>query len=217
MEIDSSPSWSKLPDYFRPAYLLAGTPRQQEVHSLLSSEGVFEVLREYSPCLAGTIPLGVDIPESDADIICEVRNHEAFRQLLLRNFRHHTAFDVREGNAQECAFTLASFSLSAEMLSPLRVEIFGQTLRVDEQNAYRHLVVEARLLGLTDEGAKDCIRKLKAQGIKTEPAFAQYFGIAGEPYQALLDLYDVEDEVLCKFTQNCQDKVSKNSHTVKFL
>jgi len=206
MEIDSSPSWSKLPDYFNPAYLLAGTPRQQEVYSLLLSHGVFEVLREYSPCLAGTIPLGVDIPdESDADIICEVRNHEAFRQTLLRNFRHCSAFEVREGKAQERAFTLASFSLSIESLSSLRVEIFGQALRVDEQNAFRHLVVEARLLELTGERAKDGIRKLKAQGIKTEPAFAQYFGIAGEPYQALLDLYGVEDEVLCQFTQNCQD------------
>jgi hypothetical protein len=217
MEIDSSPSWSKLPDYFSPAYLLAGTPRQQEVYSLLLSEGVFEVLREYSPCLAGTIPLGVDIPESDADIICEVRNHEAFRRLLLRNFRHCAAFEVREGKAQERVFTLASFRLSFENLQMLRVEIFGQTLPVQQQNAYRHLVVEARLLRLAGEGAKSCIRKLKAQGIKTEPAFAQYFGIAGEPYQALLDLYDVEDEVLCKFTQICQDKVSKNSHTVKFL
>ncbi len=209
MEIDSSPSWSKLPDYFNPAYLLAGTPRQQKVHSLLSSAGVFDVLRDYSPCLAGTIPLGVDIPKSDADIICEVRNHEAFRQLLLRNFHHCAGFEVREGKAQERTFTLASFSLSTESLSPLRVEIFGQTLRVEEQNAHRHLVVEARLLVLTGEGAKGSIRKLKAQGIKTEPAFAQYFGIAGEPYQALLDLYDVEDEVLCKFTQNCQEKCQK--------
>lgn len=206
MKIDSQEQLNIAHNWFDPSYLLAGTPRQQEVYRLLSSAGLFDALREYSPCLAGTIPLQVDIPESDADIICEVKNHAAFEQVIRERFRCREGFTMKHSKVQERAVTLAQFVLSDEVSQALTVEIFGQSLPVKEQNAYRHLVVEARLLRLAHKEAHVQIRRLKSQGIKTEPAFAQYFGITGEPYQALLDLYDVEDDVLHKVIQNCQDK-----------
>lgn len=209
MKIDTHKQLNIAHNWFDASYLLTGTPRQQEVYRLLFSAGVFDTLREYSPCLAGTIPLQVDVPESDADIICEVKSHKAFERALRENFSCREGFTMKHFKAQEQTVTLAQFILCDAVSQALTVEIFGQSLPVKEQNAYRHLVVEARLLGLAGEGAKNCIRSIKAQGIKTEPAFAQYFGIAGEPYQTLLDLYDVEDEVLYKFTQNCQDKCQK--------
>ncbi|MBL7991200.1 MAG: DUF4269 domain-containing protein [Candidatus Kapabacteria bacterium] len=206
MKIDNQKQLNITHNWFDSTYLLAGAPRQQEVYRLLSSAGLFDTLREYSPCLAGTIPLQVDIPESDADIICEVNNHAAFEQVIRESFGCHEGFTMKYSKVQERAVTLAQFVLCDEVSQALTVEIFGQSLPVEEQNAYRHLVVEARLLRLAHKEAHVQIRRLKSQGIKTEPAFAQYFGITGEPYQALLDLYDVEDDVLHKVIQNCQDK-----------
>jgi len=205
MKIDNQKQLNITHNWFDCTYLLAGTPRQQEVYHLLSSAGLFDALREYSPCLAGTIPLQVDVPESDADIICEVKNHEAFERVLRENFSRHEGFTMKHSKAQERAVTLAQFILCDEISQALTVEIFGQSLPVEEQNAYRHLVAEARLLRLAHKEANMQIRRLKSQGIKTEPAFTQYFGLTGEPYQALLDLYDVEDDVLHKVIQNCQD------------
>lgn len=206
MKIDNQERLNVAQNWLDPSYLLAGTPRQQEVYRLLSSAGIFAALCEYSPCLAGTIPIQVDVPESDADIICEVKNHEAFEQVLHERFSYWNGFAIHHFKAQDREVTLAQFVLCDEVSQALTVEIFGQSLPVEEQNAYRHLVVEARLLRLAHEEANVQIRRLKLQGIKTEPAFAQYFGILGEPYQALLDLYDVEDDVLYKAIQNCQEK-----------
>ncbi len=166
-------------------------------------------LADYSPVLAGTIPLGIETPESDADILCEVSNHRAFQELLRTSFGAYSDFVLWNAEKQALPTTLASFSLNATQLldptreKPLRVEIFGQNKSVEEQNGYRHLVVEARLIAFAEtllgEKVKEDLRAIKLRGTKTEPAFAEYFGIEGEPYQALLDLYDAEEEKLHEF------------------
>lgn len=40
------------------------------------------------------------------------------------------------------------------------------------------------------------IQQLKAVGLKTEPAFADYFGLSGDPYQAMLELESLTDDEL---------------------
>jgi hypothetical protein len=44
--------------------------------------------------------------------------------------------------------------------------------------------------------AYTAIRAMKLAGIKTEPAFAQYFRLAGDPYEALVQLSYLDDEAL---------------------
>jgi hypothetical protein len=58
------------------------------------------------------------------------------------------------------------------------------------------MAVEARLLALGGEEARVKIQELKRAGLKTEPAFAQYFQLAGNPYQALLHLAQRSDDEL---------------------
>ena len=41
------------------------------------------------------------------------------------------------------------------------IEIFGQPCPVDRQNAYRHMQIEARLLAIGGEEAREAIRWLK--------------------------------------------------------
>jgi hypothetical protein len=74
------------------------------------------------------------------------------------------------------------------------VELFAQPRHSEEQNAYRHLLAEARLLREGGEEATLAIRDLKLDGIKTEPAFGQYFCLSGDPYETLLTLADASAE-----------------------
>jgi hypothetical protein len=73
------------------------------------------------------------------------------------------------------------------------VEIFAQPVPVQEQRGYRHLLVEDRLLRLGGKKARQEIRWLKLAGMKTEPAFAAYFHLPGDPYLTLLELAELDD------------------------
>ncbi|GKT33655.1 Protein of unknown function DUF4269 like protein, partial [Aduncisulcus paluster] len=70
-----------------------------------------------------------------------------------------------------------------------------------KQNAYRHMVIEHRLLTLESDKAeilKEKITELKSGGTKTEPAFAMLLGLQGNPYQALFSLEELSDSDLIK-------------------
>jgi hypothetical protein len=58
------------------------------------------------------------------------------------------------------------------------------------------MVVEARLLSIGGEEARREIRYLKRCGLKTEPAFARYFRLAGDPFEVLLELSRLGEEEL---------------------
>ena len=83
------------------------------------------------------------------------------------------------------------------MFSGFDFELFAQAIPVEQQHGYVHMLIEARLLDLFPE-AREAIRALKRDGLKTEPAFGQYFGIMGDPYAALLDLAALDDETLLR-------------------
>jgi Domain of unknown function (DUF4269) len=179
------PVWTDL------TYLLRGTQRQQDVYRALQTLDVFRVLRDYTPILVGTIPLDVDIEQSDLDIICEAHNLSYFQHDVIKAFGRQAHFQVRETGKDDLPAVVASFTAAG-----FPIEIFGQPRPVIDQNGYRHMVVEARLLALGGEEVRLRIRELKRAGLKTEPAFARYFQLAGDPYQALLHLAQLSDDEL---------------------
>jgi hypothetical protein len=127
--------------------------------------------------------LDLDIPGSDLDIICEVHDLETFSEELMTYFGNMPGFRLRiiEKNGLPtcvCNFDTPDFA----------IEIFGQARPASAQNAVVHMIVEGRLLKFAGPEAAESIRQLKLGGLKTEPAFAHYFGLQGDPYQALLDL-----------------------------
>ena len=80
------------------------------------------------------------------------------------------------------------------------VEIFAKQEPVEEQYAWRHLSVMARLLKETPE-LRERVRNLKRTGMSTEEAFATLLGLKGDPYHALLTLEKASDEqiaALCR-------------------
>ena len=169
---------------------------------MLQALDVFNRLRVYNPILAGTFPIGVDIEHSDLDIICEVgrlaaenkaRGLAAFEDIVREAYGECSEFRIERTVVRDIPTVFARF-----VFDGLPIDIFGQPQPVSEQNAYRHLVVEARLLEISGNRARREIRKLKRNGLKTEPAFARYFHLEGDPYEVLFGLSLLEDSELKK-------------------
>ncbi|RKY66402.1 MAG: DUF4269 domain-containing protein, partial [Candidatus Latescibacterota bacterium] len=158
-------------------HLRTNTERQLQAHKVLQRLGVFDALKKYSPLLVGTIPLGIDVANSDLDIICEVHDFPQFERQVITAFGQMEDFRIRQATVGGVPSVIANFTYGE-----FPIEIFGQPRPVIEQNAYRHMQVECRLLMIGGEKARQAIRRLKQLGLKTEAAFAQYFRIEGDPY-----------------------------------
>lgn len=164
-------------------YLKDGNPKQQQVYHLLTRHKVLERLKDFSPLLVGTIPINIDIDDSDLDIICCFKNKSYFEQHLKEVFGDCTDFKLWENTKLASPAVVASFRIQGFLL-----EVFGQTIPTKQQNAYRHMLVEHKLLLQKGEGFRQNIIDLKRQGYKTEPAFALQLGLKGNPFEALLEL-----------------------------
>ena len=182
-------------------YLLTGSEQQQSAFYTLKKLKVMSILRNYSPTLAGTIPLNIDIEGSDLDIICEVHEHNTFESIVSINFGSQQNFRLNTKIIGGLTSTVINFTSSR-----FPIEIFAQPKPVNEQNAYLHMDVEARLLAIGGEEARQEIRRLKLMGLKTEPAFARYFNLKNDPYVELLRLAKLSQEELY-VAVNCLKKL----------
>ncbi len=172
-------------------YLLSGTARQREAYAVIEELGLFRDLAAYTPALAGTVPLGIDVESSDLDIICRARDLVEFSDRVRLLYDHQEAFGLSRQRVRGVESVVARFWYEGWTF-----ELFAQDVPVAEQYACLHLLVEERLLRLGGAAARDAIRELKRQGLKTEPAFARYFGLAGDPYEELARLARAGDEEL---------------------
>lgn len=170
-------------DFTNINYLKEGNKRQQLAYQELSNLNIMKNLVAYQPLLAGTIPIDIDLPESDLDIICTCEDPIAFAQLLTQLYENQTEFTVYTQDQNGLLSTLAQFKGAH-----FEIEVFGQNKPSQEQNAFRHMLVEHYLLEKHGNEFKEKIKQLKASGLKTEPAFAKLLGIEGDPYEALLGI-----------------------------
>ncbi|MDM1552981.1 DUF4269 domain-containing protein [Chryseobacterium indologenes] len=169
-------------DFTKIDYLKTGNEKQRKAYALLAKHRIFEKLKEYSPTLAGTVPIGIDIEGSDLDLIFEVdlRFEKDFLEDLMgsRFIPHDVRVEYPIVNGERC-ITL-NF-----ILEGVPIEIFGQNKPTIQQNAYRHMIAEHKILEEKGEEFKQKIIELKKQGIKTEPAFGILLGLEN-PYEDLL-------------------------------
>lgn len=162
-------------------YLKSGNPKQKAAYKTLERNAIMQQLDGFDPILVGTIPIGIDIEDSDLDIICHSTNLHDFAQTLTNKFSHFKGFTISAHEANNSA-VVAQFVVDNFIL-----EIFGQALATRQQNAYRHMLIEHQLLLERGENFRQEIIALKEQGYKTEPAFALLLGLTGDPYAALLN------------------------------
>lgn len=162
-------------------YLKSGNARQQEAYRVLTQYKLFEKLAPYQPLLAGTIPLDIDTPQSDLDIVCCWIDKGIFLKSVSEHFSAYPFFTLRKKTVGGIPSMIAGFEVDGFV-----VEIFGQPVPSHRQAAYRHMLIEHKLLLQHGEAFKQQVIQLKLQGCKTEPAFAQLLGLEGDPYEALL-------------------------------
>lgn len=186
------------------SYLSIGNKRQIAAFRILTELRVLEILEEFNPILVGTIPIEIDIPGSDLDIICEAYDTDSFMNRVTYNFGHHETYHIQKKNIKGFLSVVCNFSYGN---TP--IQIFAQPKPVKEQNAYRHMIIEARLLSIGGKTSKLEIQNLKKRGFKTEPAFAKYFCLPGDPYESLLDLANISDEMLKQKLQNFSPRTNK--------
>ncbi|KFF18643.1 DUF4269 domain-containing protein [Chryseobacterium sp. JM1] len=171
-------------DFTHIEYLKSGNERQKRAYDVLKKYQVFEKLKDYSPVLAGTIPIEIDIESSDLDIICEVDlecEEDFLDEIAMRRLMPGDTYVKVENivvRGEKCI--VLNF-----MLEEFPIEIFGQKKPSTEQNAYRHMVAEYRILQEKGEDFKHKIIELKKQGMKTEPAFGLLMELEN-PYEDLL-------------------------------
>ena len=187
-------------------YLKNGNQTQKKAFKIIQDLKIFEILSDYDPILIGTVPIDIDIPSSDLDIICYSSDLETFSRHLTSHFGSLNDFKIYTCEVSREPSLVCCFQTN---LFP--IEIFAQNIHSKNQHGYRHMLLQARLLNLAPVTIREHIRKLKLEGFKTEPAFAKYFELPGEPYSALLKLETFSDEDLKKIinsSQNSENKVA---------
>ncbi len=167
------------------------SPRQEAAFHSLQTLDIFTQLEAYTPVLTGTIPLDIDIENSDLDIICWTADLEAFARDVTAYFGNQQGFQIAQKTIRSESCIVAKFEFQG-----FPIEIFAQNRPVEQQYAYRHMLIEARLLVLGGASARQEIRRLKQNGLKTEPAFARYFNLAGDPYEVLYRMSFLREDEL---------------------
>ncbi|MFD0590929.1 DUF4269 domain-containing protein [Paenibacillus sp. GCM10027627] len=174
-------------------YLDKGNDRQRQAFRCLTKLNLFADLAHYCPLLVGTIPIDIDIAESDLDILCEVHDFSRFAEELNNLYGKHSGFRIQNDQIRQGPVTVCQFYYEG-----FEIELFGQSRPVEKQNGYLHMLIESRLLALAGPQAREDIRKLKKLGYKTEPAFGMFFHLSGDPYAELLTLGELSDAELAK-------------------
>ncbi|WP_333573632.1 DUF4269 domain-containing protein [Sphingomonas sp.] len=163
------------------------TPQRPSYVEAIARSGVLGRLAAFDPHVAGTPPLGLDLPASDIDILCHAPDPLRFAEAVWHAFADQPDFAIWQWQGSDRPM-VARFRCVGWIF-----ELFGQARPVAEQLGWRHFRIEQRLLALGGPAFAEAIMALRRAGAKTEPAFAQLLGLDGDPYAALLLLEPLDD------------------------
>ena len=169
-------------DFTSIEYLKNGNEKQVNAFEVLTQNKVLSNLAEFEPILVGTIPINIDIENSDLDIICYWKSKVSFLEKINLLFEKETDFSIRETLINNKESIIACFKIE-----DFEIEVFGQNIPTKDQNGYRHMLMEYQILQSKGDDFRSEIIKLKQKGYKTEPAFAFLLGLKGDPYAELLE------------------------------
>ncbi|MBP2078756.1 DUF4269 domain-containing protein [Oceanobacillus polygoni] len=164
------------------SYLKQGNTRQYRAYKAIKQLNILKDLMDYTPILCGTIPIGVDVKDSDLDIILEVNDFNHFKTRIIKLYGEHEAFTIKQIRIRDTPVIKTNFHYSG-----FEFELFGQAKPVHKQYAYLHMIIEYHLLKEMPK-LREKVIHLKRQGMKTEPAFCEILGIKGDPYERLIEI-----------------------------
>ncbi|WP_346879869.1 DUF4269 domain-containing protein [Clostridium sp. UBA3061] len=187
-------------DFINIDYLKHGNIKQQNSYKVLKELDIFNVLRKFNPILVGTIPINIDIENSDLDIVCEVYDFKEFQKIVEDRYSMFSKFHISNNSTDNETILTVNF-----YVEDIEIEIYAQSLDSCKQNGYRHMVVEDRILRLGGERTREEVVILKKNGLKTEPAFAKHLGLDGNPYDELLKLEEYSDKKIKDMLDNIRN------------
>ena len=154
---------------------------ERRLQAVIEDLRLGDTLRGFDPRVVGTIPLGIDVPGSDVDVVCQALDLDRWLEVVTASFGDRPGFRCGRLEVRGVPSAVASFEAG------LPVELVAQPVPVDEQHGWRHFVIQRRLLR-ERPGLREEVMVHRARGLKTEPAFAAALGLEGDPYLALLEL-----------------------------
>ncbi|KQB40365.1 DUF4269 domain-containing protein [Flavobacterium aquidurense] len=169
-------------DFTNINYLKNGNQKQIQAFDVLTQNKILFNLSQFDPIFVGTIPINIDIENSDLDIICYWKNKTYFIEKLNSLFGKENEFTIRETLIDDKESIIVNFKING-----FEIEIFGQNIPTKDQNGYKHMLIEYEILQSKGDFFRLEIIKLKQNGYKTEPAFAFLLGLKGNPYLELLE------------------------------
>lgn len=181
-------------------YLKSGNRTQQSCFTILEETKVLEKLQIFDPIVVGTIPICIDINDSDIDIVCSARNLVYFQLVAGMHFGHYQNFSY---DWSKYYFTCNFW------YKDMQIELYAESIKSEQHKAYRHMVTEHRILQLAGDKFSEQVVMLKNKGFKTEPAFGKLLNLIA-PYDDLLELQNYTDHELSAFITErwCSDPIS---------
>lgn len=172
-----------------------------QAYSALIKSNVLNALKEHQPLVAGTFPLGLQTQGSDLDVLLSAHDLAALEDEARSLFGAFECFETTRTQAQNQDTLIIRFKVED---TPF--ELFAQNTPTIEQRAYKHFQTEEKLLKLGGEPFRKAVFRLREQGLKTEPAFAQLLGLRGDPYLELLKLHSVSEMGLMRLLSNLRHR-----------
>ena len=175
--------------------LANASPRGARAAEILDHHRLIDCLVAYQPEIVGTLPLAIDTPNSDIDILCNAPDLTVFSEFSDRAVGHFDGYRIhkRPATSHVAAALVVRFECDG-----LPVEIFATNCPTRSQFGFVHMLVEARILFVMGDEFASQVRELKQSGIKTEPAFATLLGLSGDPYIELAELVSLSPSQLCQ-------------------
>ena len=155
--------------------------RHSQAFKALRTSEILRKFRKYDPLVAGTFPLGLNVADSDLDILMNATDLEALRTELQGEYGD-LDFKSRITVVDGLESLIVHF-----VHENIPFEVFAQSAPSVQQKAYRHFQIEEKILKNRGPEFLKKIRDLRNQGLKTEPAFAKALGLTGDPYDAVLN------------------------------
>lgn len=153
------------------------------VWKALQESKILELFKSNNPLVAGTFPLGLESQDSDLDIVMGSDDLKRIEKDLEHHFSHCESFHTIHQFVDGLDTLICNF-----VFNTIPFEVFVQDRNSVKQTAYRHYLIEERLLKLGGASFKEEILRERVLGIKTEPAFAKVLKLNGDAYSELLDL-----------------------------
>lgn len=152
-----------------------------ESYQLLNDFQIIEQLENYNPLVVGTIPIEIDLDDSDVDIILQTNDCNDLEKFLLDKFSHFQNFKMEQRMSDNQNILVCNF-----IIDQIPFEIYAENKPTHLQYGFLHMMKEFEILNQKGIRFKNEIIQLKKQGYKTEPAFAKLLGLIGNPYDELL-------------------------------